>query len=315
MSHSTESNVNVETLVTAPTVGPIPKTTNAPGDRQQITLFAAPKAFVGDTGIIQRNAIASWNQLRPNVEILLFGDDDGIEEIAKEFGIRHFPDIRRNDSGTPLLDSIFEQAIDAASTPLLMYTNSDILFDSSLLKTVAALRQLELESFLAIGQRTDFDQKELLSFEDPQCQRDLKSKLNEKGRLASILCKDYFIFHGETYRGIPAFSIGRGNWDNWMVSRAAQSNSPVIDVTHELTAGHQNHDYDHAGGRMKAYVTGGEAKKNKELAGGTHYISGSVATHRLTQTGELKRTNRFPLLAFVKDFPRVAKLVYKLFRQ
>ena len=64
MSHSTESDVNVETLVTAPTVAPIPATTNATDDRQQITLFAAPKAFVGHTGIIQRNAIASWNQLR-----------------------------------------------------------------------------------------------------------------------------------------------------------------------------------------------------------------------------------------------------------
>lgn len=288
---------------------------STPGSQKLVTLFAAPKAFEGHTAVIQRNAIQSWCQQQEHLEIFLFGDDPGIAEIAQELEIRHFPKVNRNESGTPQLNSIFSQAIDAATTPLMMYINSDIILNSSLPQTLEHLDSMELDSFLSIGQRTDFDQEDLISFSHPDWEKKLVEKVKRYGKRASILCKDYFIFPHDRFRDIPEFSIGRGNWDNWMVAEMAKSKSPVIDVTDWLFAGHQNHDYQHAGSRMKAYVTGEEAKRNKELAGGTNYVSGSVATHRLTQTGKLKRTNRFPLLSFVWDFPRVARLVYKLFRQ
>lgn len=291
-----------------------PATSPESARNTKATLFAAPKPFFGHTGLIQRNAIESWCRLRPEIDLFLFGDEDGIREVAEEYSIRHFPNVTFNESGTPQLDSIFEQAIDAAETDLLMYTNADIVYNDSLPIAIGKLQQLELDAFLAIGQRTDFDQEEPFDFCDPQWDQNLSDRLSHQGQLASILCKDYFIFPGKNYRGIPSFSIGRGNWDNWMVSQAAKSNAPVIDVTSVLLAGHQNHDYGHAGGRMKAYVTGEEARQNKELAGGTNYVRGSVATHRLLPTGEIKRANRFPLWTFVKDFPRVARLLYQFFR-
>lgn len=281
----------------------------------RITLFAAPKAFEGHTGIIQRNAIRSWVLLRPDLEIFLFGSEPGIAEVADEFSVKHFPNVERNDSNTPLLDHIFRQAIDASSTDLMMYVNSDIIFDQSLIATIQRLQELALESFLGIGQRTDFDQKDPIDFESDQWNQQLQQRLKKTGQLASILCKDYFIFPGNNYRDIPAFSIGRGNWDNWMVARAAESKSPVVDLTSLLTAAHQNHGYAHAGGRMRAYVTGEEAKRNKELAGGTNYVSGSVATHKLDKKGQLTKSNRVPLLAFLKDFPRAARLVYQLLKR
>ena len=283
--------------------------------KKKLTLFAAPKAFEGHTAVIQQNAIASWTQLAEHIDIFLFGDEFGIAEMADSMSVRHFPDVRRNDSGTPQLDSIFEQAIDAAQTPYVMYVNSDIIFNTSLVETVEVLCTLNLDSFLAIGQRTDFDQPELIDFDAAEWEPKLSKKISTNGKLASILCKDYFIFPQNRFRDIPAFSIGRGNWDNWMVAQMTKTNSPVIDVTAKLLAGHQNHEYGHAGGRMKAYVTGDEAQKNKQLAGGTNYIAGSVATHKLNASGKLQITNRFPLLSFVKDFPRIAKLVYKLFKQ
>ena len=69
----------------------------------------------------------SWTRLSPRPEILLFGDEEGTAEIARELGLRHFPEVARNEFGTPLLDDLFRQAEQHASTPLLGYVNGDII--------------------------------------------------------------------------------------------------------------------------------------------------------------------------------------------
>ena len=79
-----------------------------------LTIFTAPKAF-SDPHIntIQRNAIQSWQHLGDEVDVLLVGDEDGMADIADEYNLLHLPDVSRNDWGTPLVNSIFELAIQA----------------------------------------------------------------------------------------------------------------------------------------------------------------------------------------------------------
>jgi hypothetical protein len=89
-------------------------------------LFAIPKAFAGHVGIIQRNAIKSWTLLRPQCEIILFGNDDGTEAVAGEFGVRHVPEVARNEFCTPLLNDMFETAQRLASHKLLCFVNAHI---------------------------------------------------------------------------------------------------------------------------------------------------------------------------------------------
>ncbi len=105
-----------------------------------LTIFAIPKPFKGQIEIIQRNAIQSWTLIRPTPEILLFGDDRGTEEVAREFGVRHFPNIERNEYGTPLINSIFDTARKEAANHLICYANSDIIFPTSLLEAIKRLR-------------------------------------------------------------------------------------------------------------------------------------------------------------------------------
>ena len=71
-----------------------------------LTLFAIPKNFRGHIATIQRNAIASWTRLIPRPEIFLFGGEEGTAEIAHELGLRHFPEVARNEFGTPGLGKI-----------------------------------------------------------------------------------------------------------------------------------------------------------------------------------------------------------------
>jgi hypothetical protein len=42
-----------------------------------LTIFSTPKPFHGHSGIIQRNALKSWTLLHPDVEVILFGIEDG----------------------------------------------------------------------------------------------------------------------------------------------------------------------------------------------------------------------------------------------
>jgi hypothetical protein len=76
-------------------------------NRSMLTLFAIPKHFRGHIATIQRNAIASWTRLNPRPEIMLFGNEDGAAETARELGLRHFPEVARNEFGTPLLGDLF----------------------------------------------------------------------------------------------------------------------------------------------------------------------------------------------------------------
>jgi len=92
-----------------------------------LTLFSPPKPFSGHIGVIQRNAIQSWLQFGDDVEVLLIGEEEGLEEVAQEFSVKQIKDVKRNDLGTPLVSSIFQLARDHARFSTLCYVNADIL--------------------------------------------------------------------------------------------------------------------------------------------------------------------------------------------
>ena len=54
-----------------------------------LTIFTTAKPFHGQIAVIQDNAIQSWTLLRPECEIILFGDEEGTAEAAAKFGINH----------------------------------------------------------------------------------------------------------------------------------------------------------------------------------------------------------------------------------
>ena len=95
-----------------------------PPPSSMITFFTLPKPFVGHIGMIQRNAIQSWTRLHPDVDILMFGDEQGTAEVAAEFGIRHFPDVEVNEYGTPRMSGYFQQAEEVARYPRMCYVNA-----------------------------------------------------------------------------------------------------------------------------------------------------------------------------------------------
>ncbi|MEM3484211.1 MAG: hypothetical protein QXI12_01145 [Candidatus Methanomethyliaceae archaeon] len=72
-----------------------------------LTIFARRKAFTDPhTAAIQRNGITNWTLLRPRAEIMLCGDKDATGEICQELGLRHIPEVARNEYGTTMASYI-----------------------------------------------------------------------------------------------------------------------------------------------------------------------------------------------------------------
>jgi hypothetical protein len=245
-----------------------------------LTLFTIPKPFKGHIAIIQRNAIQSWLQLRPACEIILLGDDPGTAQIANEFGLHHIPDVARSPQGTPLLDSLFERAQQAASCQLLAYVNADIILLSDF---VTAVRRLSFQRFVMVGRRWNLNLTQSWDFNQPDWETRLRKVLSERGVLFDPSGIDYFVFSKGLWGQIPPFAIGRTAWDNWLIYRARACGGAVVEATQAITAIHQNHDYTHVSGGFDEVWYGAEAQRNRELAGGWSYIfTLEDATHILT---------------------------------
>ena len=131
-----------------------------------ITIFITPKGFDRDhIAMIQRNAIRSWKALGDDVDIMLIGDDPGVEENARELGVRYFKEVKRNASGTPMLDDIFRIARENSDSPLLAYVNADIILKPDFVETAKMVLSKE-KKFLLVGQRWDLDVRQDLYFQN-----------------------------------------------------------------------------------------------------------------------------------------------------
>ncbi len=231
-----------------------------------ITLFSIPKPFKDNIAVIQRNAIKSWTMLRPACEVILFGDEEGTAAAAREFGVRHVPELVRNKHGTPLLSDLFTRAQEMASNDLVCYVNGDIIFMDDFPRAVGKAAGLK-DRFLMAGRRWNIDIPEPVDF-GPGWEGRLRDRVRRDGELYSHDGIDYFAFTKGLLGEMPPFAIGRPAWDNWTIYRARSLKVPVIDSTEAITCIHQNHNYGHIKDIANRFGKGPEAVRNFELCGG-----------------------------------------------
>lgn len=233
-----------------------------------ITLFTVPKPFKGQYSVLQENAIRSWVLLRPKCEIILFGDEAGIEEIAKRYNLIHVPALKRNQFGTPVIDGVFREAQRIARNSLVCCLQADNILMSDFIRTV---KKNKKKKFLIFGKRWELDIYKPIDFEDTQWEVRLRSLAKEE-RNINQYAMDYFVFPRGLCKEIPPFAIGRAGWDNWFIYKFRSQGIPVIDATEAIVLVHQNHDYlHHQDGRTGVYK-GEEAKINIGLAGGAEHM-------------------------------------------
>lgn len=248
-----------------------------------LTIFTHTKAFKGHVGVIQRNAISQWMRLRPSPEILLFGVEDGTAEIAKEFALRHIPDVDRSPSGVPLLSGLFGKAQAVASYNTVCYINADIMLLGDFMGAVQRVISWR-ERFLMVGSRRDVELDEPAIYESPDQEIRLKELVARQNRPINPWAIDYFVFPKGLFPSFPPFAIGRPAWDNWFLWKARHSNAALVDASRVVFAVHQNHDYAHDPQGWKGVSLGEDAERNRKLANG-NYCTLQDATHKVAMTG------------------------------
>ena len=253
-----------------------------------LTIFTTPKAFRGHINVIQRNALKSWTLLGPDVEVILFGDEEGAAEVCRELGLRHEPGVERSASGTKYVRSIFGRAQEMARHDVVAYVNCDIVLTEDFARGVTRISEQFKASgkFLMVGRRWDTDLTAPINFSASDWAKRARTQALEQNHQQSQDWIDYFVFTRGLYDEIPALVIGRVGWDNWLVWKARSEGVPVVDATNSVVAIHQNHDYGYHPQGKQGVWQDEEAQRNYELAGGVRHIySIADATHRLTERG------------------------------
>jgi hypothetical protein len=250
-----------------------------------LTIFTVPKPFRGHVGDIQRNAVESWRALRPDVQIILVGDEEGVEDAARAAGVEHAAGLAQNNRGTPRLDSAFECTARLARWRIWCLVNADIVLLDDFPRAVERVASA-FSDFLIVGESRDLDVEGGAQLSDEAARSQLSTRGVERGRLRGYAALDYFVFPKGLLDPLPPFLIGRACFDNWLVWRARERGRPVVDVTRSIVAVHQTHDYSHVPGGLEESYYGEEARYNEQLAGGRQHIySLHDATHRLYRYG------------------------------
>ncbi len=254
-------------------------------ERPAVTLLSTAKAFTGIFEVIQTNAITSWTLLEPRPDVILFGDDPGTAELCRALVIRHVPDVATTEQGTPLLSDMFLRGQELATTPMVCWSNADIIFDEHLLEAARTLADRPRPAYV-VGRRTDIDQPDQLRFDDGW-QGQLTERAALVGELKPAKWIDWFLFTRGLFHELPPFAIGRPGYDPWLIWRASELGADVIDATAFVPAIHQRHDYTHVGSR-EAVFAGAEARQNAAIVDDfRHYHSIAYAPLRLDADGRV----------------------------
>jgi hypothetical protein len=273
-----------------------------------LTFFTTAKPFRGHDGLIQQNALKSWKLLRLDVEVILFGDEEGAAEIAQTLGIRHEPLVERSESGAKRLDTMFARAQDAARHELLCYINCDILLMDDFCDALERV-QAKHERFLMVGRRWDTEIHASCDFENREWEARLRNQVLREGKQRTPYWIDYFVFSRGLYAAdFPPLVVGRVFWDNWLVWRALDGRCPVVDVSNAVMAVHQNHDYGYHPQGKQGVFCGAESGRNYELAGGWNHLRTIADATELLDENELN-PNRLRHWAGVKRYARQAMRV------
>jgi hypothetical protein len=251
-----------------------------------LTLFTTCKPFVGRSAMIQRNALRSWRQLCPPCEVLVFGNEAGVEGCCAELGFRHFPEVARNEFGTPLINNLFAQAERSAQNDYLAYVNADIMLTSDVIAATQTVRAL-FDKFLLIARRWNVDVDSEWEFAPADWDGALRRYAAAHGTLEPPDGgTDVFVYRRGSLQNLPPFAIGRSRCDSMVILETRRRGLPVIDATEVLTSLHQNHDYSHIARATDERIKGPESSVNERMLGGKEFIFTSLnATHVATKAG------------------------------
>ena len=251
-----------------------------------ITFLSSPKPFQDLAAKNQRLAIQSWVKVHPDAEVIIYGDGVGVSEACHELGVRHIPEIQCSDSGVPYFNSIVEHASKNARYNIQCYLNCDIIMTKELMSSI---HFIEFPRFLIIGQRIDLAEGVASGMDLNQLKKNDLIELSEKGKaiLQEPGAIDYFIFPRGIWVGLPPLVIGRGGYDNALITFCLRKKIPLINATLAFPALHLFHNYNHVSGGKETVYIGKDAQDNLLLHKIKHSLPDSTYASWLIENDKL----------------------------
>lgn len=229
-----------------------------------LTIFSTCKPFKNEFKLIQKNAITSWTTLNKNIEIIIFGNEEGVEEICGKLPIKNIKDVKRYN-GLPVLSNLFYKTQKISKYDTLCYTNADIIFAEGLLETITVVKKL-FRTFLITGIRFNVKIDFEINFNSKNWRDELIEYAKKNGRhYETNRGFDYFIFSKGLFYNLPPFVIGRVGWDNHFFAKILKKRIPVFDATESIFAIHQEHTYSTTPGGYNEVWKGSESQYNTNL--------------------------------------------------
>jgi len=180
-----------------------------------------------------KNQVISHLAISPN-------DANGLDTWLAAGNDLYFHETETNEHGSPKIRSLFQQ-VETKCPPEVFfvgYANADILFDSSLIKTLEKIKSLlvnvnaSLNEILIVGRRSNHE-----LFNNRLKSSEIK---NVPSNLFQDDAQDYFITTRNFFdwNSIPDYVIGRRAYDNALVDWAYHHKT-LLDATETILALHQ----------------------------------------------------------------------------
>jgi hypothetical protein len=229
-----------------------------------ITFLSSPKPFKGKDKENQYRAIRNWLTACESVEVILYGDSEGILDAGNDLNVKVIKNIETSSFGVPYFGAIVNHAAIYGKYDTQIYLNCDILLSG----ICEASKALNFRNFLFIGQRIDLSDGIIIEEPSSIFKKVVRQLFEEKKiRMHESTGVDYFMFKRNMWKGLQPIIIGRGGYDNALLAFCKENKIPIIDGTPSVIALHQFHDYKHISGNSKLVFGGKDAKHNLKVAG------------------------------------------------
>ena len=208
-----------------------------------LTIFTSAQPFRGRTATIQRNALGSWMLLHPAVQIILFGDAEGSQEVAWELGIRYEAHPQLTTSGAVRMDYMFTTAQRHARYSTLCYVPCDTVLLPDFYHALTRVEALYRE-FLMVGRSRYLNLGAPLHFGDPDWQGLLRQRAEMAGHKIFPERTAYVGFSkGTCLTDLPPIAIDSPFCSDWLVWKALSQQVTVVDASEMVLAVQQHSDW------------------------------------------------------------------------
>ncbi|KAL3860540.1 hypothetical protein ACJMK2_010656 [Sinanodonta woodiana] len=193
-----------------------------------------------DKHLVHNITSVNWLSLRPFVVPVVFTNESGVTEACNNSGWMILPVRVSAAEGVPVLKYMYIDAMEKFNSDFYAYSNSDILFTDTLIKTLLSLlahnSSSKTHTFI-IGKRTNVDNVTMV---EGSSWIELTKVAKKRGKIFTGYAEDYFITSSSyPWKDIPEVVIGRRAYDNWLVLNARKQKHQVIDASDTILAVHQ----------------------------------------------------------------------------